>query len=84
MDNRKHISVAGSIGQVKKVMFNLYITTADLIAELEKRRPKCSKCNNADVECDMCFWRWESGDKDNFKEAKARAYLNGLKDKENI
>jgi hypothetical protein len=39
MDNRKHISVAGSIGQVKKVMFNLYITTADLSTALEQWDP---------------------------------------------
>ena len=53
-------------------------TTADLIAELERRRPKCSAetCEHIGSElCGLCVWGIFIGEpngtvKDNFKEAK--------------
>ena len=54
------------------------VPTADLIAELEKRRPKCSAetCEHMGSEvCGVCIWGVFIGElngtiKDNFKEAK--------------
>lgn len=45
-------------------------STAELIAELEKRRPDCKKCEwpTCDL-CLDCFWK-DFGGKDIFKEAK--------------
>lgn len=51
------------------------VPTADLIAELERRRP-CKKCKHLvsiDKQCQGCMWLFadEMGNKtDNFKEAK--------------
>ena len=53
-------------------------STADLIAELERRRPKCSAetCEHMGSEvCGVCIWGVFIGElngtiKDNFKEAK--------------
>lgn len=67
MDKRKYIRVEGSIGQVQRVLFELYISTADLIAELEKRRP-CERCVRNGQHCFTC--KWNLPEKDNFKEAK--------------
>lgn len=57
----------------EKGMIYVEIPTADLIAELERRRPLiCSKCDNRGfMHCDECYWDTQpSGMKDNFKEAK--------------
>jgi hypothetical protein len=51
-------------------------STADLIAELEKRRPKCEDCIqnikylNIPRRCDLCLWREEILRTNKFKEAK--------------
>jgi hypothetical protein len=55
------------------------IPTADLIAELEKRRPckKCKSWTKNSTPCMTCFWKYlwvifqsDLETKDNFKEAK--------------
>jgi len=50
------------------------VSTADLIAELEKRRPsrgKCTGCISNGVGKDGCeYCIWDGTRKDNFKEAK--------------
>jgi len=53
------------------------ISTADLIAELERRRPckRCESWRHNSTPCMSCFWKglWNMGEAlhtDNFKEAK--------------
>ena len=47
------------------------IPTADLLAELEKRRPDCDKCGpHGDNRCMFCIWQGEGLHKDNFKPSK--------------
>lgn len=49
--------------------FNVEIPTADLIAELERRRP-CKRCEfKLDEYCECC-WDGLNSKQDNFKEAK--------------
>ena len=53
------------------------VSTTDLIAELERRRPDCKKCPpieniNGDHSCDYCIWRCIRGTKDNFKPKEDR------------
>jgi len=52
---------------------NVEISTADLIAELEKRRPDCNKCVHKSVllhRNGRCNCVWFNQINDNFKEAK--------------
>ena len=50
--------------------FDFEVSTADLIAELERRRPDCANCNRAYTEdfspCDECVWRTDDIGLDNF------------------
>lgn len=66
------IDVACHMGE----MLNVDIPTADLIAELEKRRP-CVRCQSeTDLKiCSLCFWMKifvlaHGTENNNFKEAK--------------
>ena len=57
------------------LFLDIEIPTADLIAELGKRRP-CARCaRNGGQKCGSCFWHHAfmlvaSRDNDNFKEAE--------------
>ena len=44
-------------------------STSDLIAELERRRPDCNKCDNLHSCLDGCIWHINPIPVDNFKEA---------------
>ena len=48
--------------------YEVEISTSDLIAELERRRPDCNKCNS-DKLCASCVWDIKGIGTDNFKEA---------------
>lgn len=54
------------------------VPTADLIAELERRRPVCDNCTqavrylNEPLRCDNCMWRPEKLMTDNFKPKEDR------------
>ena len=52
------------------VIQGVEIPTADLIAELERRRPKDCQKSNCTGSCYSCIWDIHEFGKDNFKEAK--------------
>ena len=67
------IFIGGVVVGSSDIVVDLSVSTADLIAELEKRRP-CERCHHP---VDMgeacifatCMW-WQIGGEDKFKEAK--------------
>ena len=51
-------------------ILDMDISTSDIIAELEKRRPNCKKCQRPPIKfCTQCIWQYNGYGigKDNFK-----------------